>query len=508
LIEAIVYNTVLRAQRKVLHRHTAIALEAQWQGSESDHAEDLAYHYGKAEEYDKTLHYLLLAGERAAARYANDTAVAHFEQAMSILASVQRASDELRWRIISGLGEVYQFIGNYDASLSALQSGLELAHSPQLSPEQRAGLYRRLAETASKKGDQAQAIAYLQDALETLGEIQDPLSQAEAARIYARLSWSFFRQAELEPARQAALQAEIYARYANNLNALAMAQNYLGGIYYRQGDLQQALQHTRAAMTCWQEIGYTWGAAVVLSNLGILEVVAGNWSAGFEAFERVLKMRQDMGDIEGVAITHNNLGSLACDRGSLDVAEGHMRNSLAISIPFQMSWQTANSSSGLAEILLYQGRLQGALESLEQARGMASEINARDVLADLGPIEAEICLAMGDLVKAERTAREAAQMASEIGSNPLVAAAWRAAAASLLRQGQPHAAHQALDQAWQALEQADDELETGRTHAQAVRIFQALDDQTQAETHRRIALSIFHRLGAARDLSLLQSQAS
>ena len=53
LIEVIVYNTVLRAQRRILHHRTAIALEKQWQGNEDEHAEDLAYHYGKAEIYDR-----------------------------------------------------------------------------------------------------------------------------------------------------------------------------------------------------------------------------------------------------------------------------------------------------------------------------------------------------------------------------------------------------------------------------------------------------------------------
>ncbi len=162
LIEVIVYNSVLRAQRRILHHRTANALENQWRGSEDEHAEDLAYHFRKAEVYDRALHYLILAGERAAARHANDVAVSFFEQAAELLSAVPDVGDEARWRIIHQMGEVYQFIGNYDTSLAVLQSGLDLLQSTLLSPAQRAGIYRRMGDTAHKKGDQEQAIIYLQ----------------------------------------------------------------------------------------------------------------------------------------------------------------------------------------------------------------------------------------------------------------------------------------------------------------------------------------------------------
>ncbi len=80
MIETIVYNTVLRAQRKIIHIRTAETLEVIWSGQAWEHAEELAYHYGQAERYEKALGYLILAGERAAARHANDAAVSYFER--------------------------------------------------------------------------------------------------------------------------------------------------------------------------------------------------------------------------------------------------------------------------------------------------------------------------------------------------------------------------------------------------------------------------------------------
>jgi predicted ATPase/class 3 adenylate cyclase/uncharacterized protein HemY len=505
MIEAIVYNTVLRAQRRILHHRTASALERMWRGNESEHAEDLAYHFGKSEAYEKALGYLILAGERAAARHANETAVNYFEQASDLLSAVPQASDELRYRITYGLGEVYQFVGKFDASIAVLTSGQDLVHSSQLTQAQAASLYRCLGDTLRKTSDYEQAIRTLKQALEILGVAPLEDQAEETARVYVSLGWSYFMQASWDEAKNSVLKAIDYAMQSKAINALAMAENLLGGVYYRQGDLTQAVQHTRQAMNYWQEIGYSWGVAVTMSNLGILEVGSGNWNAAFDAFQRSLKLRQEMGDVEGVAITQNNLGNLARDQGNMAQAEEYYRASLAVSRPFQISWQSANSSMGLAQALLYQGRLDEAYEPLLEGIRIASEINAQDLLVEMQRTEAEIHLAQQSYFKAEQIACEAARLAGEIGSFPLQASAWRVAADSLLHQGKPHEALKLLDHAWQALAQGGDELETGRTHAQARIIAAQLGQIQEVEQHYNAARAIFERLGAAYDLELLES---
>ena len=503
LIEVIVYNSVLRAQRRILHQRTASALENQWRGSEDDHAEDLAYHFRKAEVYDRALHYLIIAGERAAARHANDEAVTFFEQATELLNAVPDVGDEARWRIIHQMGEVYQFIGNYDTSLAVLQSGLDLLQSKLLSPAQRAGIYRRMGDTAHKKGDQEQAIIYLEQALEVIGEPYDNPGRIEAALIYARLGWCYYKKSDLELAKEAVNQSMVYAGAAKSVTTLAMAENYLGGIFYRQGELQQAMQHTRTAMAYWQEIGYSWGVAAALSNLGILESVSGNWQAAYNSIKRSLALRQKMGDVDGVAITNHNLGQLVRSLGDMTQAETYYRDSLAVSRPLQMNYHAANSYVGLAQSLLCQGKIDEASESLQESLRLAQEINAPDVIAEASCAKAEILLAKNEPGQAEESAQFAANLASQIGAATLLATAWRLTSASLLRQGHNEEARQALETAWQALTDSPDQLEDGRLHAQAMQLALSNQETELAQMHRKAAEQVFKHLGASRDLQLL-----
>lgn len=503
MIETIVYNTVLRAQRKILHARAGDCLEVLWAGQVWEHAEELAYHFGQAEIYGKALDYLILAGERAAARHANDAAVSYFERASEMLGAVSVVDSHLRWRITTGLGEVYQFIGNYEASLSALRSGEDMAQDPELTVAQRAAIFRLLADTAFKKGDPDGTLVYLDRALEIIGEPSDAEAEAEAARIFARMGWSYFIQAGLDRAEQAVQMSLQYARHAGERNAQAAAENLLGGIYWRQRNLAQALYHTRLALDFWNEIGYSWGVAVTLSNLGILEIIAGRWSDAFLSIQNSLRMRQEMGDVEGVAVSNLNLGFLTLDQGKFDTAEAYFHSSLAISRPFRISFPAANSCLGLARCLIAQGRLDEVEEVLHEGLRLAGEINARDVLSELQRTEGELLLARGQVVLALEKAQQAAELAEASGSDAFRASAMRLAARCMLLQGQAAEALQILHTARQVLEKAPDELEDARLHALSADVLIALQQPDLAQEQHQAAREVFERLGAAHDLSLL-----
>ncbi|MDR3578048.1 MAG: tetratricopeptide repeat protein [Anaerolineaceae bacterium] len=503
LIETIVYNSVLRAHRDALHRRTAQALEAQWSGNETEHAEDLAYHFERGGENHKAQYYLILSGERAAARHANEAALKYFERAAELLTVLPKTSVEVRWRIACGLGEVYQFVGNYDASKLALQSGLGLIKSHELTSAQQAGLYRRLGETALKRGEHEEANQFFRQAIAILGTPILSQDLTESARNLARSGWSYFRQAKLEDALRVGMQARIYAQQANSPGDLAMVLNLLGGVYYRMGQPAQAVQMTQEAMKNWEEIGYSWGVAVTLGNLGILEVAVGNWDAAYDFFQKSLILRQEMGDVEGVATINHNLGSLERDRGNLEESEVFFRNSLAVARPFQMSWHIANSSMGLAQALLKKGQADRAMEVLQENISLADEIEARDISLEMRITQAEIFLHNDDLSGAFQIVSREVELAGELGIRLMVSTAARIGSECLIRQDKLAEAQRLLSKSWEVVAEGTDELEIGRVNSQAYRLSAAMGELDKARQYYHAAREIFIHLGAMRDLQQL-----
>lgn len=500
LIQAVAYGTMPKTQRKVLHLRYAQALEARWAGIETEHADELAYHFSQADEGEKAQMYLVMAAERAAARYANEEAITYFGQVAKRLVGRPETSVDLRWRVATGLGDVCRSMGKYADSMAILESGLALVETGRLSIEQRAGLYRRLGQTAQRQGELGVAQEYLVTALEILGSPGGRSEQVETARILFRLAWIYFYQGRFDQARQVCEDSVRLARRADALSELALAENLLGGIHSHQGNWTSALHHTMRAMVLREQAGYTWGVAGSLSNLGILAVSAGHWDKAWSFFERSLALRQEMGDVEGVAIVRNNLGTLARDRGNLDQAEYHFKQSLAIAKPFEISFHIANSAIGLAQVLLLQGKIAAAGEAIADSLVQAEAIGAEDLLAEIHCVQAKILLAKSVWDEAKAEAECAVSLAVETGNRSLEASSWRVASEIELARGDPQAALAELDKSRRALADVTDHLEAGRIAAQAGWIDLHEGWLEQAVADLESAQEIFVQLGANLDL--------
>jgi predicted ATPase/class 3 adenylate cyclase/Tfp pilus assembly protein PilF len=496
LIETVVYGGLLRAQRQKLHYQIAQALESRWSGSEAEHAAELAYHWDRAEKRDRALGYLLIAGERAAAKFANEEAIRFFEQTRSLLAKEQGAPDEFHSRLAAGMGDSYRAVGRYADSRDALESALAVASHRQPHPVMEAGLHRRLGETILKQGDLDGAFEHFATALTVSAHVDGRDAQIESARALTGLAWIHFFKGRLDQARGACEASMLYARNAGALGELAAAENLLGGVHYRQNQWEAASQHTTRAMVLREQVGYSWGVASTLNNLGILSVSAGQWRKARSFFERSLALREELGDVEGVALAHNNLGTLLRDQGELGLAEFHYRASLELATTFQMSFHLANSTLGLAQTLLLDGRIDAAQEALDESLKQAEAVGAQEILIEVHRVQAEILLAQSKWEEASAAAERSAEIAGEIGDTKLEASAYRVLAAIELARGCVPAGHQAIGQARERLREITDDFEAGQLAALAGQALLRGGETALAEAELRSAREIFMRLGA------------
>ena len=496
LIESVVHDSLLKARRRQLHFKYAEILEDRMNGNSAEHAEEIAHHfiYGGAEV--KALPYMVLAGEKAISRDANDEALIHLQRAADILDQQAEPDESLRWRIAVGLGDVYRFVGQYVESSAVLKSGLPLSQTGRLFRPQRAGLYRRLGETAQRQGEYGKARTYFELTHSVLGEPEQPQQQLEAARTFTGLAWVYFAQGRFDEARQACEDSKKYATKADSLSELAAADNLLGGIYYQLGEWHKALHHTTRAMVLREQMGYTWGVAATLSNLGILSFSAGHWSKALDFFHRSLTMRQEMGDVEGVTITNNNLGMVYREQGELEKAKVHFEESLYAAQQFDIAYHVANAHAGLASILLLEDDLTSAEEVLARGMAQAEAMGAQDIKAEMKRIQAEILLANHDIDGALDIALSAASLSTDLGNRSYESASWRIAAECSRQMGELDEALTYLEKASQALIEVKDDLEIGRVALQAFRIHQDAGDWEQAQKDLHTARQLFTSLGA------------
>ena len=95
LVQAVVYDQLLPARRKILHRRVGEALEDLNRENLEPHALALGIHYRRAEVWDKALRYLRWAGTQAVARSAHREAVRCLDEALAILSYLPAADGRL-----------------------------------------------------------------------------------------------------------------------------------------------------------------------------------------------------------------------------------------------------------------------------------------------------------------------------------------------------------------------------------------------------------------------------
>src|SRR5262245_18152454 len=88
LVQEATYHTLLRHDRRQLHRAVGDALDRLYPLSGPDLATIVARHFAEAGQPARALRYYVTAGEHAAQRYANAEAAMHYGKAIEILTTV------------------------------------------------------------------------------------------------------------------------------------------------------------------------------------------------------------------------------------------------------------------------------------------------------------------------------------------------------------------------------------------------------------------------------------
>jgi predicted ATPase len=206
LTHEVAYNSLLQERRRILHAQIVEAIERHAAERLAEQVDHLAHHAVRGAVWDKALAYCRQAGARATARSAHREAVTYFEQALTALAQFPERRDTLEQAI-------------------DLRLDLRNALHP-LSEDVRIIDNLRTAEAIAKRLGDDQRLGQIALHLCICFSIMDEHDRAI-----------------VEGQRALALGASIDA-----LDLQAVAQIYLGLMYFDVGDYRQALDFSRRAM--------------------------------------------------------------------------------------------------------------------------------------------------------------------------------------------------------------------------------------------------------------------
>jgi tetratricopeptide (TPR) repeat protein len=117
LTQEVAYNSLLRERRGALHERTARAIETLFDGHLEEHCKELAHHYSRSGNIDKTVEYLHRAGQQAMRQSSVDEAIRHFNSALNLLQNLPDSDERngLEFAIWLDLGPAVIAVKGYAA---------------------------------------------------------------------------------------------------------------------------------------------------------------------------------------------------------------------------------------------------------------------------------------------------------------------------------------------------------------------------------------------------------
>lgn len=411
-----IYATLLRAERVHLHTEVAEAIERCYSSQLDNYIEILASHYLRSSKLEKAIHYLLLAGERAARDFANDQARRHYEEAAEILPKTQYTYSE-SMRIWSGLGDIYTLTGEYPIARQYYQMAFNALPGDKSSSVyvESASLQRRIATTHERQGEYELASLRLIEARNSL-EVASCSTSVEMARIYNDYGWLCFLRGDFPLASEQLHKGLNLVEGTENLEVIASIQNRLGAVAFQEQKFEEATHWVRRSLSIRKEIGDTIGVARAYNNLGLLGLVGGSLRDAEANFLQGLQQLERIGDAEGISLAKINCGLVKSDRGYFSEAEVYLTEGAHSAVQIHHRFYEALAKMYLGRLYSKLGDLTNASVCLSESLQIFKELGASDQLVDVKTYMAEKAIIDGDYVSAEAILDELNMLGDEEGN--------------------------------------------------------------------------------------------
>jgi tetratricopeptide (TPR) repeat protein len=354
-------------ERLVCHRQVAEAYERVYPDDFS-HAGALTEHWDAAGEQEKTVYYARIAGEYAAAQYANADAVRFISQALALTPECDVTEQYALYLAREG---IYGRLGRREAQAADLDRLTALAGTVA----QQAAVALHYGAYYDSVGDYEAATLISEQAYQWAAESGDGASQAQAMVNSGR---AHMQQGAYEMATQRYQRAYELAQAAAVPTQIARAWDGLGEVAYRQGDYPTATHYHQQALHLRREIDDRSGQVQSLRNLGQVANAQGEYETARDHYLQALLLAQQMGDRPHEGRLLLDLGRSDWRQGAYQRAEAYLQQSLTMAQTTGDRRTAATSLRNLGIVASQQGQYAQAVDYWEQCLDICQEIGDRD----------------------------------------------------------------------------------------------------------------------------------
>jgi tetratricopeptide (TPR) repeat protein len=356
LFQKFLYDELDPVERVYLHQAVGNELEQLYAEDADTVALSLARHFAIAGDDMRALRYFTVAGDGAAAAYANAEAVAHYSRAVEIAKRSEVASEKTI-HLYTRLGRALELDSQFDQALAIYEELNRLARQRGDRTMELAALTTQITlyTLLTPIHDPARAQSLLEQALHLAREVGD---QPAEAKLLWNLATLHLYAGRAPQAIGPGEQSLALARALNLREQMAFTLNDLCLPYYSICRLDQAKSVVGEARELWHELGNLPLLADSLANSCTVYLYAGDYEQAIVFSQEAFEISRAASNLWGQSNSRSAVGYAYWERGLPDQAIAVTEESIRLS---ELAGFTVPQTTTRADLALFYGSL-GALE--------------------------------------------------------------------------------------------------------------------------------------------------
>jgi predicted ATPase len=384
IVQGAVYSTILRENKRVLHKLAGEAIERLYAGRLDAYVAPLFQHFSQTDEVERIVHYARTGGSRAVALGAFHDSIEMLLMAETLRSRLQNDEPRQAAKALFDLGTALFWMGRVrDAGERAEQAEQMLSGDDRpKSLTLRARACLLLAEAEYQQARFADSAARLAAAEELFRRADRPF---DAAQAQCTLGFQLRAQGRIEEGLALAKKGWETLKDSENLPAVVRAGHDLGNILRDVGDLLASLEVFERAIAAGEELRRGGNSAAAL--WGQLAARSGR-AMTYAAMGRLDEAIADQRAVYALSVQENNpLGQVSAgfhlarhlaEKGDLAAAEHAALRSLKLCSSLGLPAREMKCRMLLAQIEERRGRKGEVLRHLEAAEALARHSQVSD----------------------------------------------------------------------------------------------------------------------------------
>lgn len=325
LVQDAVYESLLRQDRRKLHRAVGEALERAYPDRLDALAGMLATHFAESGEDRRALEYYQRAGDHAYAQYALSEAIGFYGAALDIGLKMDAPPIDALKHMALRKGRAFELQGDYENALRTYERMEELATSANDQSVLLAALIAQaiIRSTPSTVFDSDKGIALGERGMQIATQLAD---RAAEARLLWTLALAYgFGRSEIETALDYAQRSAAISREVGLTEQLAYTLNDISNIYYTAGELDEAEAALVESIPLWRTLDNPPMLAFSLNLMSQIQLSRGNLAGVEQPATEALNICKAINNLEGACFSYGMAGAVAALRGRPDRGLAYLR---------------------------------------------------------------------------------------------------------------------------------------------------------------------------------------